>query len=831
MLNDALEFAKRGIAVFPLTPLSKKPLFLPGIEKGKGGVHLATTNLDQIRKWWRQEPKANIGIALGKISGIVAIDLDGNHGATEEDFKRFPRTVTTKTKNGFHLVYKYPNAGVEPHVVFASPSGDAAGAAYLRSDGQYVVAAGSTVLHDDGTEWDYEFLCDEGGERDFVSCNLAELPDFCIGNKSGGHQEGNPATNGYPPNTRHDMFLRTATGMWSDGATVAQIRLKLFKRNAEECKPPKPLDEMEKEVEDILKWLVTNVPKKAGPTNTGAPAVRPASSPSYVAGTSATTGTENKAEPAAVSRVSDAADPAINKEALVCDGEIICLGYRGQEYFYTSIENKNVIPLSGSSHTQNNLLQLMPLAFWLDKYPSKQAGVNWSAASSDLMAGCRAVGYFQEDKIRGVGCWLRDDGSLIIHAGDRLIHNENDYHLGDLDDGYIYQLGARHEIHPNPLSVEECATLVRACAAPKWRASGYGALLAGGLGVLRLCGALRWRPMFWLTGASGSGKSTLMEQIVKPIAGEWATYAQGQATEAGIRQQLKCSSRPVIFDEAETTDPKSGDRIKRVVELARQGSSMSGGRIMKGTPHGQVLSFTVNSSFLMSSIRVNLTEEADINRFCLLELDRPDPAAWPAIAAAMAEIDEEYGDRLFARMVRNWGQLERNRQVFEAAIVSNGEDRRRAQQYSIILASYWLLTSDDTVTHQQAADLSRGLVQHQRLEMEQDKDEVLASDRILQHRHKLGDDIISIQKLITLAQSDNCYNEALGLYGLAIHDNALCIHTSHSALADIYKNSKWAGNWSGALVRVTGAVRRKAYIGGKQQRCVSIPLSVLLSCG
>ena len=49
LLAAALEYARMGWPVFPLN--GKIPF------KGSHGVKDATTDLDQIRKWWRQHPK------------------------------------------------------------------------------------------------------------------------------------------------------------------------------------------------------------------------------------------------------------------------------------------------------------------------------------------------------------------------------------------------------------------------------------------------------------------------------------------------------------------------------------------------------------------------------------------------------------------------------------------------------------------------------------------------------------------------------------------------------------------------------------------------------
>ena len=72
-LDAALTHAKLGWAVFPLSPCPKRPL----IKKAQGGVglHDATTDLDQIREWWKQNPNDNMGFNCGD-SGLVVVEID-----------------------------------------------------------------------------------------------------------------------------------------------------------------------------------------------------------------------------------------------------------------------------------------------------------------------------------------------------------------------------------------------------------------------------------------------------------------------------------------------------------------------------------------------------------------------------------------------------------------------------------------------------------------------------------------------------------------------------------------------------------------------------------
>jgi hypothetical protein len=74
--ESALALARRGLYVFPLRPRSKKPL-------GGSNGHLdASIDEDTIRRWWRDHPAYNIGIACGP-SGLLVVDNDGPEGKAE----------------------------------------------------------------------------------------------------------------------------------------------------------------------------------------------------------------------------------------------------------------------------------------------------------------------------------------------------------------------------------------------------------------------------------------------------------------------------------------------------------------------------------------------------------------------------------------------------------------------------------------------------------------------------------------------------------------------------------------------------------------------------
>jgi hypothetical protein len=80
-LEAALTYASWGWHVLPLIPNDKRPA-------SAHGVHDATTDPEQIKAWWAQNPSFNIGIAAGEKSGIVVFDIDPRNGGSDswDDF-------------------------------------------------------------------------------------------------------------------------------------------------------------------------------------------------------------------------------------------------------------------------------------------------------------------------------------------------------------------------------------------------------------------------------------------------------------------------------------------------------------------------------------------------------------------------------------------------------------------------------------------------------------------------------------------------------------------------------------------------------------------------
>ena len=111
ILDAAVDYAKRGWAVFPCRPKGKEPLT-------KNGVKDASTDAKQIEQWWSRFPDANLAIATGPISGVWVVDvdrdeakdIDGETSLTdlEGQHGQLPDTIKSNTgRGGSHVFFSW----------------------------------------------------------------------------------------------------------------------------------------------------------------------------------------------------------------------------------------------------------------------------------------------------------------------------------------------------------------------------------------------------------------------------------------------------------------------------------------------------------------------------------------------------------------------------------------------------------------------------------------------------------------------------------------------------------------------------------------------------
>ncbi len=124
-LDAALGYLEDGFHVLPLKPKSKEPLTRHGFKD-------ASNDPKQIASWWRQYPDANIGIATGKISNLLVIDVDGD---IPPDWPPLPEALRVKTHKGWHFYFRYPEGQtIRCRTKIGGYDVD------IRADGGYIVA-------------------------------------------------------------------------------------------------------------------------------------------------------------------------------------------------------------------------------------------------------------------------------------------------------------------------------------------------------------------------------------------------------------------------------------------------------------------------------------------------------------------------------------------------------------------------------------------------------------------------------------------------------------------------------------------------------------------
>jgi len=193
---------------------------------------------DEIKKWWKTFPSANVAIITGKISGITVIDVDTHKGGSPTPF---PPTHTIKTGNGgIQLYYKYaPGLTVSANAYPQFPHID------IRNDGGYVVAPPSIITPTvEGADGKYE-----------ITNNLGDLPDF--------------PSHLFPPTKKKPGKYKLNVGSGSRNndmaSTIGTILLPLKEHEFEKdgwqavqainatYKPPLPEDELRTTFESIAK--------------------------------------------------------------------------------------------------------------------------------------------------------------------------------------------------------------------------------------------------------------------------------------------------------------------------------------------------------------------------------------------------------------------------------------------------------------------------------------------------------------------------------------------------------------------------------------------------
>jgi len=251
ILAAALNFARRGIPVFPVSAKSKKPLTLHGFKD-------ATTDEAQVRAWWTKRPKAMIGIPTGPRSKMWLFDVDidpaeGIDGPKElvkltTQHGPLPETLTSSTpRDGSHFYFLWNGANIRCSTSKIAPGLDVRGGYTIvppsaRADGCVYSWCGNVSEPVEAPQW----LVDEALRTSSLKkarqksahkkAQKSSPRDKAWARKA--LEEECAAVAAAPPGTRNDRLNTAAYNLFQIVASgeldEQEVRERLFKA-AEDC--------------------------------------------------------------------------------------------------------------------------------------------------------------------------------------------------------------------------------------------------------------------------------------------------------------------------------------------------------------------------------------------------------------------------------------------------------------------------------------------------------------------------------------------------------------------------------------------------------------------
>lgn len=228
MYDAAIEYAKKGFAVFPLKYRDKVPLT-------RNGCKDATTDAAQIKAWWQKYPNANIGLATGSVSQnvfVIDLDIDEDRGIdgyhSLEDWQRehgdFPETWTAITgRGGYHLYYR-GNGKIKNRAGIID-------GVDVRGNGGYVVAPPS--IHKNGNRYEWEYSPDE-----FEIAKADNNVEYFLNHDDQKQNAAFTMPNIVATGQRNQMLFQFACMMQAKGASDQSVFAATMAENESSCSPP-----------------------------------------------------------------------------------------------------------------------------------------------------------------------------------------------------------------------------------------------------------------------------------------------------------------------------------------------------------------------------------------------------------------------------------------------------------------------------------------------------------------------------------------------------------------------------------------------------------------
>ena len=249
VLDHAIEYARKGMRVFPCDPATKRPYTTHGFKD-------ASTDERQIREWWAQNPDAMIGFHPGDKIVVIDVDLkeDGSSGydtlkRLEAKYGKLPDTVCSQTpRGGRHFFFRtsgHAMRGPNGTNVFGPNS-----CVDIRGNGGYVILPPSARA--DGRQYEWIAAPDES--------TFADVPEWVlneIGRNKPQHGPAEESSEVQEPiyeGSRDSQLTSIAGTLRRVGLGAEAIESALMDINAERCVPPLPDDQVSKIARSVCRY-------------------------------------------------------------------------------------------------------------------------------------------------------------------------------------------------------------------------------------------------------------------------------------------------------------------------------------------------------------------------------------------------------------------------------------------------------------------------------------------------------------------------------------------------------------------------------------------------
>jgi hypothetical protein len=260
-LAAAVDYLGRGWAPLALCPPNHagvgrehgKTCFCPGkapvIRWKEYQARLPTG--EELQQWWQHQPNANVGLAMGPVSGLVGVDVDGASGEAQLSAVSggdIPPTLEFDTAKGRRLLYAIP-----PGVTLVTTYKALAIAEELRLLGQGAQTVAPPSRHQTGQGY-----CWVGG-RGPDEIAPAPAPAWLVQAMTPGTRtEDSPAEplsdgEAIPDGRRNTVLTSMAGTMRKRGFSGEAIRQALLVEN-ERCSPPLGDEEVEKIARSVARY-------------------------------------------------------------------------------------------------------------------------------------------------------------------------------------------------------------------------------------------------------------------------------------------------------------------------------------------------------------------------------------------------------------------------------------------------------------------------------------------------------------------------------------------------------------------------------------------------